>query len=184
MRRIGYDIKEAMTKYPHIEIRAIFRANQVILTFTPLSNPFISDPSGGILNEKWSSPPSTPDFKDVQIVLRTDLYPFTAPQITIKDQPYVLFLLTKSSRILKIVQKYSQCLCCKSIVKADNWMPTYQISDILKEIEEMNEIKRTVQYILSLKPISKKYCLPGILEYSVLKYLAPENMDPLLHICL
>jgi hypothetical protein len=60
-------------------------------------------------------------------------------------------------------------------MKYDNWRPTYQLADILKEILSMNELKRTVKYVIAIQEITKKKEIPKSLGYTILEYLSADN---------
>ena len=64
------------------------------------------------------------------------------------------------------------CLCCQSLLCADNWSPAIMFHHILKEIEEHNLLKRNIMYKFALKNLFDKRNLPLELLRSVYKYLA------------
>jgi ubiquitin-protein ligase len=168
-KRICIDIEDFMNKYPHIQVRAIFTATEVEISFHP--NPHPS-------NTPIGSPPAIFNFANIKMYLQSSSYPFTQPKVTIKDRAYMDFLITYSPKVLNIIQKQIPCLCCASILKSEKWMPTYQLTNIIKEIESINRLKTKVKDALALTEIAKKYRLPSALKYAVLEYIHPEPKEP------
>jgi hypothetical protein len=67
--------------------------------------------------------------------------------------------------------KRPTCLCCSSLLCADNWSPCCTIGAILEQIGQHNILKRQILYRLLLKPIFDKYNLPVELIRNVFQYL-------------
>jgi len=97
-------------------------------------------------------------------------YPFKPPvMIMWNEENYRLLLRNMPPRIYylfyhpndvyvgeqtRIHKHYTpECLCCKSLMCADNWSPVYMIHNILLEIEKHNGLKRSIRYKLQLKEI-------------------------------
>lgn len=63
------------------------------------------------------------------------------------------------------IKQESLCLCCKSILCADNWSPVVMIYQILNEIEENNKTKQTIAYKLVLN----QYCMIKNFSFDIIK---------------
>ena len=156
MRRIGHEINEMTRKYPSLEIQALFKTDEIHISFS---------------NKQ-------PKFKEVEIRLKRDIYPFIPPQIFIRNKPYIEFIKPTSLRILKLLKT---CLCCSTIITKQNWTPTYQICTILNEIEETNELKCAVKYALALEDMQLSK-IPKIIERQIMEYLSPSHIIEYLHL--
>jgi len=53
-----------------------------------------------------------------------------------------------------------ECLCCKSLLCADNWSPIHSLHHILFEIHKHNDLKRGIMYKLLLKELFDDKWLP------------------------
>lgn len=84
-------------------------------------------------------------------------YPFTPPQIWIKNVPYKKYRTINSSRIQNYFTELGyDCLCCSSIANRENWSPCYHISKILTEINELNTVKQYIKYKIATANLMKQ----------------------------
>jgi len=89
-----------------------------------------------------------------------NMYPFSSPNIFIKDKKY-LCLLAEMSNKLKLRYNETDCLCCNSILCSETWVPTKNVLDIMKEVEFMiiihnNKCIRKCYDKINLKRLLKK----------------------------
>lgn len=96
----------------------------------------------------------------------TKNYPFQPPIIYIKDQSYIKFVVPQNIHIRRLYDKLLSncCLWCQSIIHTNNWTPSNRLFTILLEIEQVNQMKRTIKEILTYRRyvsiICDKYNLP------------------------
>ena len=155
MRRIGIDIEDLMRMYTDIEVNAIYQKKETKITF-------------GIKIEHHGI-----NFEKIQIILQNDRYPFLPPDILVNNIPYIDSLKTKSKKINGFIQT---CLCCVSIFRKENWLPSFQLSHIFNEMEEINKCKRKVKYKIAVDTIGKKYKIPSSIEHIIMDYLSPKDL--------
>jgi hypothetical protein len=106
-------------------------------------------------------------------------YPFEQPKVFIGDEPYLNILKYKKvPRVNSILNKYNiNCMCCKTIIDERNWSPAYQIKNILKEIEDINNIKKYVKYYLIIDDIcQKKNIYTDTIGVNILDYIIVNNL--------
>lgn len=106
-------------------------------------------------------------------------YPFDQPKVFIGDEPYINILKYKKvPRINSILDKYNiDCMCCKTIINERNWSPGYQIKNILKEIEDVNNIKKYIKYYLIIDDICrKKNIYTDTIGVNILDYIIDNNL--------
>lgn len=63
--------------------------------------------------------------------------------------------------------KKPECLCCSTLLCADNWSPVCTVYRLLIEINDHNTLKRQISYKLCLKSVCDKFGLPN----EILRYL-------------
>jgi hypothetical protein len=63
------------------------------------------------------------------------------------------------------------CLCCSSLLCGGNWTAVLRISDILKELENHNLIKRNIMYKIYLKELADYKGLPLELIKTIYEFL-------------
>jgi predicted nucleotide-binding protein (sugar kinase/HSP70/actin superfamily) len=104
---------------------------------------------------------------NIKILLEKN-YPFGKPKVLINDRAYFFYLKTPSDRVTKLLKKTGiDCLCCSTILC--DWIITYQINNILREIKKFNKIKRDIKYNIVVQEILNKY--PNIPDHLILDYL-------------
>jgi ubiquitin-protein ligase len=125
----------------------------------------------------------TPNYNRLIFTIPND-FPFKPPLgLTINGQNYRLLLKNMPKRIYYLYEhpndvyyqegakishyKKPNCLCCSTLLCADNWTPVCKLYNVLNEIKGHNELKRQIGYKLSLKPIFDKYGL----SIDLLRYL-------------
>jgi len=129
----------------------------------------------------------TPNYNTLTFILPND-YPFKPPiEVKWKGQNYRYILKNMPKRIeylyyhqndMYVDEKYKytfykkpECLCCNSLLCADNWSPVMTLHRILDEIIHHNELKRYIMYKLKLKEFFEYYHLPLELFRTIYKYL-------------
>lgn len=94
------------------------------------------------------------------IISYSNSYPFVPPKLYINKKQYLSFLSPKNFYLLDNELKggcYGKCRCCKSIMCADNWSPTLNIYNIIKEVRTNINLKNTHRELLLVKIIKKKF---------------------------
>ena len=91
-------------------------------------------------------------------------YPFTAPQIYYNGESYLELLKINDKEEKNVLRKYrnKDCLCCDSYYCNDNWSPSLTLKNIIDEIKEIVEFKKTIIHILLAEKIKKKYLIDDI----------------------
>ena len=91
-------------------------------------------------------------------------YPFTAPQIYYNGESYLELLKINDKEEKNVLRKYrnTECLCCDSYYCNDNWSPSLTLKNIIDEIKEIVEFKKTIIHILLAEKIKKKYLIDDI----------------------
>jgi hypothetical protein len=86
-------------------------------------------------------------------------YPFTCPRVTINGLNQYNFFKVPSNRFKTILQYISglQCLCCDSVLCANNWGPAITLYKIVNQIEEYKKIKLNIQQKILADQIKQKY---------------------------
>jgi ubiquitin-protein ligase len=151
IQRASIDIQKIIELYPTIEIKASFKSNETIIYIEPYK--YVND---------------FPNFL-IEFHINNQKYPFLPPIVTINHKSYYEYITPISKRIQRIMEK-QKYLCFSTIVTSQQWLPTYQLHDILKEIKEIAETKRMIQKRLVIEDIGKKYHLPKVLETAILEY--------------
>lgn len=78
----------------------------------------------------------------------------------------------KKSKFLKLSNK--DCFCCNSILCSNNWSPSYKISNIIDEVEEIEFINNYKNNYSDLEYIYNNNCitnLPDDLFIKILNYI-------------
>jgi len=65
----------------------------------------------------------------------------------------------------------TNCLCCSSLLCGGNWTAVLRISDILKELENHNRIKRNIMYKIYLKELADYKRLPLDIIKTIYEFL-------------
>jgi ubiquitin-protein ligase len=148
IQRIAIDIQKLMELYPCIEVQAIYKSNETIVSFH-----MVKDFAKSL----------------IEIHVNNQKYPFLPPITLINHKPYYEYITPHSKRIQNIIKtKYK---CFSTILTFNHWLPTYQLHHILREIKEISDKKRNIQRILLIEDIGKKYHLPKVLETTILEYM-------------
>lgn len=96
------------------------------------------------------------------------VYPFRSPnKIYINGYDYIT-LLKCQARNLKQIGLEEKCLCCCSLTCSNNWAPSYNICNLLDEIEHNLSIKRGISDSIHCDVIKRKYLVDDI---SLMDYL-------------
>jgi ubiquitin-protein ligase len=120
---------------------------------------------------------TTPNKNDLLFVLKNSSYPFKPPirvewngenyLSLVKRMPkYVEYLYHHPEEIyiteesIRQIQYSKSCLCCTSVLCADNWTPVYRMENILNEIIHHNALKRQIMYKRMVQYIIDKKLLP------------------------
>lgn len=93
-------------------------------------------------------------------------YPFVPPYVFVKNIPYTKTIhCCEVPSVIKKLKKYyneniisTECLYCSFIT--NQWTPVLGISDIIKEIEKIQSIKRQFKYEFAIERLSKINKLP------------------------
>ena len=104
-------------------------------------------------------------FENDQIQIKMEygsMYPFRSPnKIYINGYDYIT-LLKCQARDLKNLGLEEKCLCCCSLTCRNNWAPSYNIADLLDEIESNLSIKRAISDSIHCDVIKRKYLIDDI----------------------
>ena len=87
--------------------------------------------------------------------------------------PYKQSLDTSSYRIKQLLWEHYniQCLCCSNMTNDNLWLPTYDLTRVLKSIHEHNKIRQHVKYLLLLNIIMEYKNMPEVLVFLIMEYL-------------
>ena len=90
----------------------------------------------------------TCDKKD--IIMQLDHFPFKAPQMIINNKPLIY---CPSAFPRRLWDRYmllypDNCPCCKSILCAHNWSPSFRLKHILSEYNTFTDKLKTISKIL------------------------------------
>jgi ubiquitin-protein ligase len=155
IQRTSVDIQHLIELSPIAEIKAIFKSNETIVCIEPYKYgndfPFL-----------------------IEFHINNKKYPFLPPIVTINNKSYYEYITPISKRIQRIIEE-QRYLCFSTIVTSQQWLPTYQLHDILNEIKEIAETKRMIQKRLLIEDIGKKYHLPKVLETAITEYWIKNN---------
>ena len=93
------------------------------------------------------------DNRNIKINIKiTNEYPFKAPQVYLNNDKYINLRMVPH----KFTKYISHgCLCCSTILC--NWIPSYNLSDIFKEIKEFIKIKRRIVERIFAERVVDKY---------------------------
>lgn len=93
-------------------------------------------------------------------------YPFRPPKLFINFKPYsYYYYLNISSHDFKqnLLKYYKiRCMCCETVLCADNWSPAYKMSTILNEVERFKLICKNLSYRVIINVIKRKYLVDDI----------------------
>jgi hypothetical protein len=87
-------------------------------------------------------------------------YPFKIPiDLYINDIPYKKYLYITDIKIKEYLKLYYglECLCCSSIMCANNWTPVHNISKILNDIDNTIRIYNEIILRIVCDEIKNKY---------------------------
>ena len=129
----------------------------------------------------------TPSQNELVFTLPYD-FPFKPPQnLSVNGQNYRYLLKNMPTRIyylyyhpdeiyfkeksVNINYNNTNCLCCSSLLCADNWSPVNMVYHILNEIKQHNELKRIIMYKLMLKNMFDYFELPLELMRNIYDFL-------------
>jgi hypothetical protein len=106
-----------------------------------------------------------------RVILSKD-YPFRIPiSVEINNKNYKSILCMNEPKINNYLIKLygKQCLCCSSLMCADNWIPTFNISYIINEINNTLKIKKEIFLNILCDTIKVKYNLEflNIIDYLI-----------------
>lgn len=109
-----------------------------------------------IVDEKYKN-------NNIYSIILDKNYPFVVPTVKINFKLYLDFLKLNNTS-LQILKKihYNDCLCCSSILCANNWAPCYSINNILLEIRKNKSYKRDIIYKIIINIIKNKYLIEDI----------------------
>ena len=89
-------------------------------------------------------------YKNKNIFMQLNNFPFRPPNIQINNKPFsycpIAFPKRLWDRYMTIYP--NKCLCCKSIVCANNWSPACRLGHILAEYNEFTDKLKTIAKIL------------------------------------
>ena len=97
-------------------------------------------------NEKSISITIVKEKNTYELDLPSD-YPFKSPvNIKYNGSDYKKSLFNYSEKVQKILKRhyYMECLCCNTLLCAANWMPTFNISHIINEVDKITKIQKEV----------------------------------------
>ena len=136
IKRITHDCKRLLTQYPNLTI---------------LNN---SGKIEIVVNENG---------KSYSFVFNTS-YPFESPQIYYNGKPYVELLRINTLEEKNMLLKYKKkdCLCCDSYYFSNNWSPALNLNNIVDEIKNIIQLKKTIVHILLADKIKEKYLIDDI----------------------
>jgi hypothetical protein len=84
-------------------------------------------------------------------------YPFKPPHIEVDGNPYLQTVhychMPRIERLIKMIIPRHECFHCNFIL--NDWSPAMRISNIIHEIERINNLKRKVKYMLGLEGLNK-----------------------------
>lgn len=101
--------------------------------------------------------------KSYKFIIDTKRYPFVCPSIFFNDYMYGDFLrLNDFQRSMLKVIKGIECFCCNTFNCRDKWCPSLLLINIIDEIKDIENFKKSVLNIIVAEKIKKKYLLPEI----------------------
>ena len=90
-------------------------------------------------------------------IIINDNYPFNPPEIYVNSYKYIDLLIIPK-KMLELLTE--ECLCCNNILH--DWIASYNIKDILEEIEKNLKIKQRILEKFLFKKIIKKYLIKNL----------------------
>ena len=119
------------------------------------------------------------NFKNVLFTLKmSGEYPFKAPKVFIStgkyEERHILQLYKMTRRGQNELEKMSnmKCLCCFTILCSDNWHPTRNILDILKEIEYFLELRDRIRSRVAVRVFQRHESgLPAVLWNEIINFI-------------
>ena len=140
MKRVKYECKTLLSIVTNFQVSQ--NTNRIVLSFRKKNN-------GKNIHYSF--------------IIRED-YPFKCPEIIVNGAPKELFMKLYLDTHVKFLKEWKgiECFCCQSIFCSENWGPIISFKQIIKEIENIIQIKGGLVMLILIEKIKKQYLISDI----------------------